>query len=69
MVEANQEVLKLNGTHRLLVYTGDVRLSCEIIYSTKTNPEILLASNMKTGPDNDHVSRPACCTESQYKDR
>jgi hypothetical protein len=48
-VQANQERLKLNGTHQLLVYDDDVSLLGESTYTTKKNREALLASSKENG--------------------
>jgi hypothetical protein len=42
-------VLKLNGTHQLLVYADDVNLLCESLCTTKKNIEALLVTSKETG--------------------
>ena len=43
-LQANQEEIKLDGTHQLLVWADDVNLLGENIYTTKKNIAILIAS-------------------------
>ena len=38
-VQVNQDVLKLNGTHQLLVYADDVNILGGSIHTTKENAE------------------------------
>jgi hypothetical protein len=47
-VQANQEGLKLNGTHQLLVYAGDNILS-RSIHSIKENAENLVITSKEIG--------------------
>ena len=47
--EGNQDGLKLNGTHKLLVYADDVNILGESVHAIKKNTEALLVSNKETG--------------------
>jgi hypothetical protein len=44
-VQANQESLKLNGTHQLQVYGGGVNLLGKYIHATKKNTEAFLVAS------------------------
>jgi hypothetical protein len=48
-VQANQEGLKLNGTHQLLVYALDVNILGESIHAINKNTEASLVTSMKIG--------------------
>jgi hypothetical protein len=48
-VQANQEGLKLNGTHQLLVYADDVNILGRIIHAIKKNTEALVVTNKEIG--------------------
>jgi hypothetical protein len=47
--QANQEGLKLNGTHQLLVYADDVNILGGSIHTTRKNTEALVIASKKTG--------------------
>jgi hypothetical protein len=44
-VEANQEGLKLNGTHQLLVYADNVNVLGRSIHAIKKNTEALVVGS------------------------
>jgi hypothetical protein len=48
-VQENQMCLKLNGTHQLLAYAGDVILIGDIIDTIKKNTETLFDSSKEVG--------------------
>ena len=48
-VEANQDGLKLNGTHQLLVYADDVNILGGSGHTVKENAEALLVATKEIG--------------------
>jgi hypothetical protein len=48
-VQANQEGLKLNGTHQLLVYVCDVNILVGSIHTIRKNTEVLVISIKEIG--------------------
>jgi hypothetical protein len=42
-VQVNQDGLKLNGTHQVLVYVDDVNILGESVHTVKENVEVLEA--------------------------
>jgi len=48
-VQVNQDGLKLNGTHQLLVYADDITISGGILQTVKKNTESLLVANKEIG--------------------
>jgi hypothetical protein len=48
-VQENQDSLKLNGTHQLLVHVNDVNILVGSVHFMKKNIEALLVSSKKTG--------------------
>jgi hypothetical protein len=48
-VQANQECLKVNGTHQLLVYVDDVNILGGSIHTVRKNTEALLITSKETG--------------------
>jgi len=50
-VQENQDDLKLNGTHQLLVYTDDVNILGRSVCTIEQNTEALVVSSKKIGLD------------------
>jgi hypothetical protein len=48
-VQVNQDGMKLNGTHQLLVYADDVNILGASVCIIKKNSEVLVMANKKTG--------------------
>jgi sorting nexin-29 len=48
-VQANQEGLKLNGTHQLLVYADDVNILGGSVHAVKKNTESLVVASKEIG--------------------
>jgi len=48
-VQVNQDGLKLNGTHQLLVYGDDVNIPVGSIHTLKENAEVLIAATREIG--------------------
>ena len=48
-VQVNQDGLKLNGTHQLLVYANDVNILGGSIHTVKENAEALIVASKETG--------------------
>ena len=48
-VQVNQDGLKLNGAHQLLVYADDVNILRGSIHTIKENPEALVVASKETG--------------------
>ena len=47
-VQVNQEGLKLNGTHQLLVYADDVNILDGKVHSIKKNTEALVVASKES---------------------
>jgi len=48
-VQVNQDDLKLNGTHQLLVYAGDVNILGGCAHTIKENTEALVVASKEIG--------------------
>jgi len=48
-VQVNQDGLKLNGTHQLLVYADDVNILGGSVYTVKENAEALVVASKEIG--------------------
>jgi hypothetical protein len=48
-VQANQEGLKLNGTHQLVVYADDVNILVGSVHAIKKNTEALVVASKEIG--------------------
>jgi len=48
-VQVNQDGLKLNGTHQLLVYADDVNILGGSVHTIKKNAEALVVASKETG--------------------
>jgi hypothetical protein len=48
-VQMNQEGLKLNGTHQLLVYAADVDILSSCLHAIKRNTKVLVVMNKEIG--------------------
>jgi len=73
--QENQDGLKLNGTHQLLVDADDVNILGSSIHTIEKNVEALLVARKETGLQVNAdktkymvMSRSECQTNSQYND-
>jgi len=48
-VQVNQDDVKLNGTHQLLVYADDVNILGGSVHAVKENAEALIVASKETG--------------------
>jgi hypothetical protein len=48
-VQVNQDSLKLDGTHKLLVYADDVNILGGSVHTIKKNTEALVVATKETG--------------------
>ena len=50
-VQVNQDDLKLNGTHQLLVYADDVNILGGRVHAMEKNTEALVVATKENGPE------------------
>ena len=75
-VQVNQDGLRLNGTHQLLVYADDINILGGSVHTIKEKADALVVASNEIGVEvnadlnyvHGHVSRSECRTKSQYKD-
>jgi retron-type reverse transcriptase len=68
-VRANQEGLKLNGTHQLLVYADDVNILGGSVHSIKKNAEYLIIASKEIGLEvNAEKTKYMSCLEIRMQD-
>jgi hypothetical protein len=48
-VQVNQDGLKLNGTHQLLVYADNMNISCGRVHTIKNNSYALIVARKEIG--------------------
>jgi hypothetical protein len=65
-VQANQEGLKLNGTHQLVVYADDVNILGGSVHAIKKNTEPVVVAGKEIGLE---VDAEKTRTKSQHKVR
>jgi len=60
-VQVNQDGLKLNGTHQVLVYADDVNILGGSVHTIKENAEALIVASKEIGLEvNDKLSSWSC---------
>ena len=69
-VQVNQDGLKLNGTHQLLVYADDVNILGGSVHTIKENAEILIMASKETGLEvNADKTNTWSCLEIRMEDK
>jgi hypothetical protein len=71
-VQENQDGLKLNGTHQLVLYADDVNILCGSIHSINKNTGALVVACKETGLEVNAIKLSTClCLEirMEYKVR
>jgi len=69
-VQVNQDGLKLNGTHQLLVYADDVNMLRGSVHTIKENVEALVVASKETGLEVKMRVEPSTwsCLETRMQD-
>ena len=67
-VQVNQDGLKLNGTHQLLVYADDVNILGGSVYTVKENAEALIMASKKIGLEV-NADETKSCLEIRMQDK
>jgi hypothetical protein len=69
-VQANQEGLKLNGTHQLLVYVDDVNILGGSIHAIKKNTKTLVVASKEIGQEvNAEKNKYMVCLAIRMQDK
>ena len=67
MIQVNQDGLKLNGTHHLLVYADDVNILGRSVHTIKKNAEALVVASKEIGLE-ENADKTKYMLMSQDKD-
>ena len=67
-VQVNQDGLKLNGTHQLLVYADDVNILRGSVHTVKKNTEALVVASKETGLERLIKLRTWSCLKIRMQD-
>jgi len=68
-VQVNQDGLKLNGTHQLLVYADDVNILGRIVHRIKENAEALIVASKEIGLEVSANKTTWSCLDIRMQDK